>query len=138
MIQPQQSVLIEVFFEGCHQRIFEQKLGIDISGRDPDDQPDGVIYEIIAESCVPGINCENFEQIFEEQIVVQSLSTGATIAPMINSTVFAIEEKTFFFGTLVPSKFPDGVIEKFKISNPNKITCNVKLDVRKRSQNQAE
>ena len=57
---------------------------------------------------------------------------------MINSTVFAIEEKTFFFGTLVPSKVPDGVIEKFKITNPNKITCNVKLDVRKRSQNQAE
>ena len=36
---------------------------------------------------------------------------------MINSNVFAIEEKTFFFGTLVPSKVPDGIIEKFKIIN---------------------
>ena len=36
---------------------------------------------------------------------------------MINSNVFAVEEKTFLFGTLFPSKNPDGIIEKFKITN---------------------
>jgi len=55
---------------------------------------------------------------------------------MINSNVFAIEEKTFFFGTHVPSG--NSIIEKFKISNPNKIPCNVKFDVRKKSPNAPE
>ena len=100
--------------------------------RDPNDQVEGILYEVIAESCVPGINIENYESIFEEQIVVPSLSSGSNIASMINSNVFAIEEKTFFFGTLVPSKVPEGMIEKFKITNPNKIPCTVKFDVRKR------
>ena len=57
---------------------------------------------------------------------------------MINSNVFAIEEKTFFFGTRVPSTIPDGIIERFKIINQNKITCNVKFDVKKKSEKQSE
>ena len=39
----------------------------------------------------------------------------------------------FNFGSLVPSKHPDGICEKFKIINPNKIACTVKFDVRKRN-----
>ena len=53
---------------------------------------------------------------------------------MINSNVFGVEEKCFLFGTLFPSKNPDGIIEKFKISNFNKIPCTVKFDVRKRNE----
>lgn len=52
---------------------------------------------------------------------------------MINSNVFFVEEKLFSFGTLVPSKPPDGVVvEKFKLTNPNKVACTVKLDVRRK------
>lgn len=47
--------------------------------------------------------------------------------------MFFIEEKMFSFGTLVPSKVPDGVVERFKLTNPNKIPCSVKLDVRRRA-----
>jgi hydrocephalus-inducing protein len=107
-------------------------------GRDPDDQPQGILYEVVAESCIPGIAAEAYESIFEEQIVVASLSSGQNIANLINSNVFSIEEKTFFFGTLVPSKAPEGTLEKFKIINPNKIPCTVKFDVRKRSNNAKE
>jgi hydrocephalus-inducing protein len=57
---------------------------------------------------------------------------------MINSNVFAVEEKCFLFGTLFPSKTPDGIVEKFKISNFNKIPCTVKFDVRKRNEKQME
>ena len=42
------------------------------------------------------------------------------------------------FGTLFPSKNPDGIVEKFKITNFNKIPCTVKFDVRKRSEKQTE
>jgi len=119
-------------------QIYEQKLGVDIQGRDPEDSPRGILYEVVGESCIPGINCDNYESIFEEQIVVASLSQGSQMTSLINSNVFSVEEKTFYFGTLVPSKSPDGIVEKFKISNPNKIPCSVKFDVRKRSNNQTE
>ena len=46
--------------------------------------------------------------------------------------MFFIEEKVFSFGTLVPSKVPDGVVERFKLTNPNKIPCSVKFDTKRR------
>ena len=53
----------------------------------------------------------------------------------MDSNIFAVEEKIFFFGTLVPSQVPDGVVEKFKIINANKVGCSVSLEVRKRTAN---
>eukprot|EP00825_Cyclidium_porcatum_P002075 TRINITY_DN1095_c0_g1_i4.p1 TRINITY_DN1095_c0_g1~~TRINITY_DN1095_c0_g1_i4.p1 ORF type:complete len:1802 (-),score=468.45 TRINITY_DN1095_c0_g1_i4:3309-8714(-) len=132
-IPPDQSQTIEITFNGNGQKLFEQKLAIDITGRDPEDQSDGILYEVIGESCIPGIDCENFENIFEEQVVMPSLNSSANVAQMIKSNVFYYEEKCFYFGTLVPAKNPDGICEKFKIINPNKIPCNVKFDVRKRN-----
>lgn len=89
------------------------------------------MYQYIGESCIPGIITEDFESIFEEQIVVASSNQSMT--QMINSNIFAVEEKCFLFGTLFPSKNPDGIVEKFKISNFNKIPCTIKFDVRKRN-----
>ncbi len=59
-IAPDSSATIEVVFQGQGQKLFEQKLAIDIQNRDAQDQPRGILYEIIAESCIPGINTENF------------------------------------------------------------------------------
>jgi hypothetical protein len=52
---------------------------------------------------------------------------------LINSNVFYFEEKTFNYGTMVPSKYPDGVTEKFKIINANKIPCTVNFKVSNRA-----
>jgi len=52
---------------------------------------------------------------------------------MLNSNVFSIEEKTFYFGTLIPSKHPQGIIERFKITNNHKIQCEVDFKVEKRA-----
>lgn len=76
---------------------------------------------MIGESCIPGICTENYQAIFEEQVVIPSLQSTGNIAGIVNSNIFSIEEKIFFFGTLVPSKVPDGIEEKFKIINPNKV-----------------
>lgn len=65
-VAPDSSITVEVEFAGLGQRLFEQKFALDISCRDPEDQPNGILYETVAESCIPGINCENFETIFEE------------------------------------------------------------------------
>lgn len=57
---------------------------------------------------------------------------------MVKSNVFFVEERVFNFGTLVPSKVPEGIVEKIKIENSNKVTCNVKFDVRKKTANAIE
>lgn len=134
-IAPDSSATVEINFAGLGQKNFEQKIAIDITGRDPADQPSGILYEVVSESCIPGINTDNYESIFEEQVVMQSQSSSNNITSLINSNVFFIEEKIFFFGTLVPSKVPDGIVERFKLTNPNKVPCTVRLDVRKRNAN---
>jgi hydrocephalus-inducing protein len=87
---------------------------------------------VVAESCVPGINTQNFESIFEEQIVVPSLTSGNKMMTQLKSNVFSVEEKTFYFGSIIPSKHPNGIVEKFKITNIHKIPCEVNFDVQKR------
>jgi hypothetical protein len=48
-------------------------LAIDIADRDPMDNPDGLPFELCAESSIPGINTEDLDQIFEEQTVIPTL-----------------------------------------------------------------
>lgn len=87
---PDSSVTVEVTFTGSGQKLYEQKLGLDIQNRDPEDEPKGILYELVAESCIPGINTEDFETIFEEQVVMASQQSGASTANMINSNVFYV------------------------------------------------
>lgn len=49
--------------------------------------------------------------------------------------MFFVDERIFGFGTLVPSKNPEGVVEKIKIINSNKVPCTVKLEAKKKSPN---
>jgi len=44
-----------------------------------------------------------------------------------------MQEKVFWFGTMVAGKSPEGTRERFKIINPNKIPCTVKFSVKPRS-----
>lgn len=54
---------------------------------------------------------------------------------MVKSNMFFVDERIFGFGTLVPSKNPEGVVEKIKIINSNKVPCTVKLEAKKKSPN---
>lgn len=133
-IPPQSSVQVQVTFNAVKSQLYEQRIAIDILNRDPEDQPKGIPYDLLGESCIPLINNINFEAIFEEQIVVQSLTaTGKSIQDVVNSNIFCIEERAFYFGNLIPSKYPDGVREKFKIINTGKIHAQVKFEVTKSS-----
>jgi len=68
------------------------------------------VYELVAESCIPGINTDHFESIFEEQLVLQSQTHAGQIESMVKSNVFFVDERIFNFGTLVPSKNPEGIV----------------------------
>lgn len=55
-IAPDSSAIIEVSFAGKGQKLFEQKIAVDVENRNPNDEPNGILYELVAESCIPGIN----------------------------------------------------------------------------------
>lgn len=57
---------------------------------------------------------------------------------MVKSNVFFVDERIFNFGTLVPSKNPEGIVEKIKIINSNKVACTVKLETKKKNPNAIE
>ena len=70
--------------------------------------------------------------------MIPSLDPNVNTQSVITSSLYAIQEKVFWFGTLIASKVPEGVIEKFKIMNPNKIPCTVNFSVNPRSQSKGE
>ena len=116
------SVVAKFAAEGA--QLFRERLRVSLGGRDPQDDPEALKYELVGESCIPGINAENFEGVFEEQAVVRQLDPDRD-----EENVFAVKERTFTFGHIVPSSHPNGVCQKFKISNPNKVAASVALTV---------
>lgn len=111
---------------------------IDIANRDPKIMPEGIPFQLCAESSIPGINTGDFDQIFEEQLVIPSLDPSLQKNSIISSALFSEQEHIFMFGTMIASKNPEGVRERFKIINPNKIPCTVKFSVKPRSQSKSE
>jgi hydrocephalus-inducing protein len=57
---------VSVTFKAKGAVFYESTIALDVSGRDPTDQPDGIQFELNAESSIPGINTEDLDSIFEE------------------------------------------------------------------------
>jgi len=51
-----------------------QFLCIDVTDRDPDDNPSGIPYRLLAEGCLPSINTSDFVSIFEEHRICKNLN----------------------------------------------------------------
>ena len=69
---------------------------------------------------------------------MNSLDRGTNGQAVITKSSYSIEENVFWCGTLVPSKDVKGQMEKFKISNPNKIPCTVRFSVKPRTASKSE
>jgi hydrocephalus-inducing protein len=137
-IPPGSAAVVNVTFKADGAKFYESVLAIDIGDRDPSDQQDGIPFELCAESSIPGINTTDLDQIFEEQTVIPSLDPSLNTQTVITSSLYSTQEKVFWFGTLIASKNPQGVKERFKIMNPNKIPCTVNFSVKPRSQSKSE
>ena len=126
-----ESIKIEVTFKGKDNNWHEKKLGIELLNRNRQEDKNGLIYMLVGESCVPSIETKRFQNIFEEQIVTQSLnSTGLNIQNVVQGNVFSIDDNTFYFGNIIPSKYPKGISEKFKLINNGKVNVNLNCDVK--------
>lgn len=103
-------------------KTFLEEVYIDIKNRDYDDKNTGIPFELGGESCIPSINCDDYNQVFEEQELVGQLDPFGS-----NINVFAVQERAFSYGAII---LGESVSQRFKISNTNKIPCNVSLSIR--------
>lgn len=91
----------------------------------PDDVPPaGIAYELTGESCVPGLETGSPEAIFEEQAVVPRLDPFGTPQPR---GVYAAHEQVFLFGPVLATQ---RVVQRFRLTNPFKVPCEVAVAVR--------
>ncbi|RLN87341.1 hypothetical protein BBJ28_00008070 [Nothophytophthora sp. Chile5] len=126
---------LEVSFLPKDCGVYSEMLRIEISGHNPEDEAEKsmLLYELVGESCYPGISTTDFDGIFEEQIVVRSLgadsatpsSAGAFASIGVQNAIFAEKEKIFSFGPMIAATNWKGTVERFKISNPMKVSSTV-------------
>lgn len=144
-VDPGVIVGLDVTFQPKDCKVYRELLYIEISGRNPFDTAgsssfDLLQYELVGESCFPGITTGDFESIFEEQIVVRSIgleaaqsSSNANVGLInmlgIQSVVFAEKEKLFSFGAMIAAVSSKGTVERFKITNPTKVSTTVQFQI---------
>ncbi|CAN0510644.1 unnamed protein product, partial [Ectocarpus sp. 8 AP-2014] len=136
LVQPGQSVSVTVRYSPENANAHRESLCLKVSGSDPSDGACALAasYDLLAESCVPGIVTSDWRDIFEEQSVIPGGDgagggSGAAGGRAGGRVCFAIEQLMFTFGSVVSSQVPVGICERFKISNSNKIPCTVKFAI---------
>lgn len=146
-VDPGVIVGLDVIFQPKDCKVYRELLHIEISGRNPFDaagsSSDLLQYELVGESCFPGITTDDYENIFEEQIVVRSIGLEAPSSSSssanaagglsnmlgIQSVVFAEKEKIFSFGAMIAAVNSKGTAERFKITNPTKVSTTVQFQI---------
>ena len=84
------SVVVDCAIENVKKH--EEFLAVEITDRDPDDNPGGIPYKLLAEGCMPTIDVCDINQIFEEQRVVQSIRAFQATVSFFDSKIFIIDE----------------------------------------------
>jgi hypothetical protein len=140
-VDPGVTTGLDVVFQPKDCAVYCETLRIEISGRNAEDaaETNMLLYELVGESCYPGINTTDYESIFEEQTVVRSLGVDSAMPAStlrngafpgsIQAVTFAEKEKVFSFGPLIAAANWKGTVERFKISNPMKVSCTVQFSV---------
>lgn len=140
-VDPGVTIGMDASFQPKDCAVYSEMLRIEISGRNVDDaaQTNMLSYELVGESCYPGINTTDYDGIFEEQTVVRSLGIESSALPSnvrsgsfpgsIQAVTFAEKERIFSFGPLIAAANWKGTVERFKISNPMKVSTTVQFQV---------
>ncbi|XP_064015890.1 LOW QUALITY PROTEIN: hydrocephalus-inducing protein homolog [Pogoniulus pusillus] len=102
--------------------VCQEHLGIDISNRDPKDNPLGIPYKLLAESCLPGLVVDDLECIFEEHRVwSSSLSSLSRVLQAVQPEgVFLAEQKRFLFPHVLLGQ---QATARFKLRNAGRVPC---------------
>lgn len=133
VIQPGESIGIDVKFNPAGCKTMREKFRICVSGVDPAATPSqwARSFEVVGESCTPCIVTDDIQSIFEEQEVIHSLSdikSGTEGSVKIENigigkVVYSQVEKMLAFGPVMCTTVGgrSGSVERIRITNPTKI-----------------
>ncbi|XP_053127193.1 hydrocephalus-inducing protein homolog isoform X2 [Hemicordylus capensis] len=100
----------------------EEYLNIEITDRDPEDNPSGITYTLFAEACLPGFVTDDVGTIFEEHRICSSSSLSQVLRTVGCKTVFVTDENKFIFNNVLVGH---QLAARFKICNLGRIPCDV-------------
>ncbi|XP_037371987.1 hydrocephalus-inducing protein homolog isoform X2 [Talpa occidentalis] len=105
----------------------EEFIAIDISDRDPRDQPAGIPYTLLAEACLPAFVTDNNALIFEEHQICHSSNLLHILQTTETVGLFVEDENKFIFCNVLVGHLAKA---RFKICNQGKISCDVSIAVK--------
>ncbi|XP_040838338.1 hydrocephalus-inducing protein homolog isoform X1 [Ochotona curzoniae] len=105
----------------------EEFIVIDITDRDPTDQPSGITYTLLAEACLPAFVTDNNSSIFEEHQICTSPNLFHILQTIESGGLFVEDENKFIFCNVLVGHQAKA---RFKISNVGKIACDVNIVVK--------
>ncbi|XP_068021945.1 hydrocephalus-inducing protein homolog [Melanerpes formicivorus] len=106
----------------------QEQLLIDISHRDPRDNPLGIPYTLLAESCLPAFVVDDIEAIFEgHQICSSSNLCPGLQRGQEQQGVFLTDQRKFLFPDVLVGQ---RATARFSICNRNRVPCDVLLSIK--------
>ncbi|KFQ76081.1 Hydrocephalus-inducing protein, partial [Phaethon lepturus] len=105
----------------------KEYLSIDISDRDPKDNPLGIPYTLFAESCLPAFVVDDIESIFEEHRICSNINLCQILQTVQDKGVFITDENKFIFTNVLVGH---RATARFKIRNVDKVPCDVVLSIK--------
>ncbi|XP_037982174.1 hydrocephalus-inducing protein homolog [Motacilla alba alba] len=104
----------------------EEQLSIDITGRDPKDNPLGIAFTLIAQSCLPAF-IEDVTLIFEEYPICSSTNLEHKLQSVEGTGLYVRDEKRFIFSKVQVGQEAEA---HFNIYNASCLPCNVVLSIK--------
>ncbi|XP_038004458.1 hydrocephalus-inducing protein-like [Motacilla alba alba] len=104
----------------------EEQLYIDIPGRDPKDNPLGIPFTLIAESCLPGL-AEDVMLIFEEYPICSSTNLERRLLSVKGTGLFVRDENRFIFSKVLVGQEAEA---HFSIYSASSLPCDVVLSIK--------
>ncbi|XP_022605572.1 hydrocephalus-inducing protein homolog [Seriola dumerili] len=106
---------------------WNQGLLIDISDRDPSDQPDGIPYRLLSEVCKPGGCLLDMASIFEEHHLCHN-SRQLSSEQFCNAEgIYVLDENKFIFNKVLVRQTAQA---RFKLTNNSKVPCVLSLAIK--------
>ncbi|XP_061825847.2 hydrocephalus-inducing protein homolog [Nerophis lumbriciformis] len=126
IIQPRNRMVVTVDCIAEQEGNWRQSLLLDISGRNPSDQPEGIPYKLIAEVCLPGIVAD-MASIFEEHHLCKNSTQISSEQFFKAERIYVLDEKKFIFNRTLLGRTAQA---RFKLTNKNKVPFTLNLTIK--------
>ncbi|GAA6221266.1 hydrocephalus-inducing protein homolog [Lates japonicus] len=125
-LQPGSQQVVTVDCAAEQLGSWNQGLLIDISYRDPSDQPEGIPYRLLAEVCKPGIVLD-MASIFEEHHLCHNSRQLSSEQFCSAEGIYVLDENKFIFNKVLVGRTAQA---RFKLTNNNKVPCVLSLAIK--------